>query len=29
MYLIRQCVLCVADADVAGSWGPGLRWVVM
>src|SRR5712692_10541109 len=29
MYLIQQCVLSVADADDAVSWGPGLRWGVM
>ncbi len=29
MYLIQQGVLSVADADVAVSYGPGLRWGVM
>jgi 3-hydroxyacyl-CoA dehydrogenase len=29
MYLIQQDVLSVADADVAVSYGPGLRWGVM
>ena len=29
VYLITQDVLSVADADVAVSWGPGLRWGVM
>src|SRR5215831_12690682 len=29
MYLIHQGVLCVADADDAVSYGPGLRWGVM
>ena len=27
--LIQQCVLDVADADIAVSYGPGLRWGVM
>ena len=29
MYLIQQDVLSVEDADVAVSYGPGLRWGVM
>jgi len=29
MYLIQQGVLSVEDADVAVSYGPGLRWGVM
>ena len=29
LYLIEQNVLSVADADVAVSWGPGLRWALM
>ncbi|MGO9932217.1 MAG: 3-hydroxyacyl-CoA dehydrogenase NAD-binding domain-containing protein [Steroidobacteraceae bacterium] len=29
LYLIEQGVLSVADADVAVSYGPGLRWGVM
>jgi carnitine 3-dehydrogenase len=29
VYLIEQGVLSVADADVAVSYGPGLRWGVM
>jgi 3-hydroxyacyl-CoA dehydrogenase len=29
IYLIQQGVLSVADADVAVSYGPGLRWGVM
>jgi 3-hydroxyacyl-CoA dehydrogenase len=29
LYLIEQEVLSVADADVAVSWGPGLRWALM
>src|ERR1700757_981925 len=29
MHLIQQGVLSVADADVAVSYGPGLRWGVM
>ena len=29
VYLIEQGVLDVADADIAVSWGPGLRWGVM
>ena len=29
MHLIQQDVLSVADADVAVSYGPGLRWGVM
>jgi len=29
MYLIQHGVLSVADADVAVSYGPGLRWGVM
>ncbi|HEY5743286.1 MAG TPA: 3-hydroxyacyl-CoA dehydrogenase NAD-binding domain-containing protein [Terrimicrobiaceae bacterium] len=29
MYLIQHDVLSVADADVAVSYGPGLRWGVM
>lgn len=29
MYLIQDGVLSVADADVAVSWGPGLRWGAM
>ena len=29
LYLIEQDVLSVADADVAVSWGPGLRWALM
>src|ERR1700729_3253787 len=29
LYLIQQGVLSVADADVAVSYGPGLRWGVM
>ena len=28
LYLIEQDVLSVADADVAVSWGPGLRWAL-
>lgn len=28
-YLIEQGVLSVQDADVAVSWGPGLRWGLM
>jgi carnitine 3-dehydrogenase len=29
VYLIEQDVLSVSDADVAVSWGPGLRWGLM
>jgi 3-hydroxyacyl-CoA dehydrogenase len=29
IYLIQQDVLSVADADIAVSYGPGLRWGVM
>ena len=29
IYLIQQGVLSVADADIAVSYGPGLRWGVM
>jgi 3-hydroxyacyl-CoA dehydrogenase len=29
LYLVQQGVLSVADADVAVSYGPGLRWGVM
>jgi len=29
LYLIQQGVLSVEDADVAVSYGPGLRWGVM
>jgi 3-hydroxyacyl-CoA dehydrogenase len=29
LYLIEQDVLSVADADVAVSWGPGLRWALL
>jgi 3-hydroxyacyl-CoA dehydrogenase len=29
VYMIEQGVLSVEDADVAVSWGPGLRWGVM
>jgi 3-hydroxyacyl-CoA dehydrogenase len=29
VYLIEQGVLDVSDADVAVSWGPGLRWGLM
>ena len=29
MYLIQQDVLSVEDADIAVSYGPGLRWGVM
>jgi len=29
VYLIQQGVLSVADADIAVSYGPGLRWGVM
>ena len=29
LYLIQQGVLTVADADIAVSYGPGLRWGVM
>jgi 3-hydroxyacyl-CoA dehydrogenase len=29
MYLIQEGVLSVADADIAVSYGPGLRWGVM
>lgn len=29
LYLIEQGVLSVADADIAVSYGPGLRWGVM
>jgi 3-hydroxyacyl-CoA dehydrogenase len=28
-YLVDQGVLSVADADIAVSWGPGLRWGLM
>jgi 3-hydroxyacyl-CoA dehydrogenase len=28
-YLVNEGVLSVADADVAVSWGPGLRWGLM
>jgi len=29
LYLIQEDVLSVADADIAVTWGPGLRWGVM
>jgi carnitine 3-dehydrogenase len=29
IYLVQQGVLSVADADIAVSYGPGLRWGVM
>ena len=29
LYLVQQGVLSVADADIAVSYGPGLRWGVM
>jgi 3-hydroxyacyl-CoA dehydrogenase len=29
VYLIQQDVLSVHDADVAVTWGPGLRWGIM
>jgi 3-hydroxyacyl-CoA dehydrogenase len=29
LYLVQQGVLSVADADVAVSYGPGVRWGVM
>jgi carnitine 3-dehydrogenase len=29
VYLVQQGVLSVADADIAVSYGPGLRWGVM
>src|SRR5882672_1279999 len=29
VYLVEQGVLNVVDADIAVSWGPGLRWGVM
>jgi len=29
LYLVQQGVMSVADADIAVSYGPGLRWGVM
>ena len=29
LYLVQEGVLSVADADVAVSYGPGIRWGVM
>jgi carnitine 3-dehydrogenase len=29
LYLVQQGVLSVADADIAVSYGPGIRWGVM